>query len=326
MTTATKTRALQTKRIQALVWLLACAMVVAMAGLLSADDTSSVTSQTSVEAKADRDPAIDDPYGINTKPKVSEGIGVDDHIGQFVSGDQSFDNHENNRVRFGHFFDGEQPVMLSFNYSDCPKLCSVQLQNMTSCLREVDFEVGKDFQLVSVSIDPNEQTSRSRATREKFMGQYNRPESESGWHFLTGDRDQIESLTNETGFRYKYVREQKLFSHPPVFILLSPKGKIVRYIHGLNYDPVTIRRALIESAEGKIGSPINQLAYGLGCFVFDESTGKYTMQAMSIMRIGGLLTAGGLLLGLTPYWFFTNRKRKNSEASMLEPPSVPQQL
>ena len=125
--------------------------------------------------------------------------------------------------------------MLSFNYSNCPKLCSVQLQNMTSSLREIDFEVGKDFQLVSVSIDPNEQTSRARATREKFMGQYNRPDSESGWNFLTGDRDQIESLTNQCGFRYKYVREQKLYSHPPVFILLSPKGKIVRYIHGLKY-------------------------------------------------------------------------------------------
>lgn len=328
MTSATKTRALQTQRIQALVWLLACAMVVAMAGLLNADDTDPVEEMTpvKVEAKADQDPAIDDPYGINKKPKVSEGIGVDDHIGQFVSGDQSFDNQDNNHVRFGHFFDGEQPVMLSFNYSNCPKLCSVQLQNMTSCLREIDFEVGKDFQLVSVSIDPNEQTSRSRATREKFMGQYNRPESESGWNFLTGDRDQIESITSETGFRYKYVREQKLYSHPPVFILLSPKGKIVRYIHGLDYDPVTIRRALIEAAEGKIGSPINQLAYGLGCFVFDETTGKYTMQAMSIMRIGGLLTAGCLLLGLVPYWFFSGRNKNNAEAPAVEPSTVPQQL
>jgi len=219
-------------------------------------------------------------------------------------------------------------VMLSFNYSNCPKLCSVQLQNMTSCLREMDFEVGKDFQLVSVSIDPNEQTSRARESREKFMGQYNRPESEAGWHFLTGDRDQIESLTKECGFRYKYVREQKLYSHPPVFILLSPKGKIVRYIHGLSYDPVTMRRALIESAEGKIGSAINQLAYGLGCFVFDESTGKYTMQAMAVMRIGGGITAGLLLLCLAPYWFFSNRKKVKTDSSdpSIDPTPVPQQL
>ncbi len=298
---------------------------------------SSVKAETEAETSSDNSTSentaaetapSDDPYGINKKPKVSEGIGVDDHIGQFVSGDQGFDDHNNNHVRFGHFFDGSQPVMLSFNYSNCPKLCSVQLQNMTSSLREIDFEVGKDFQLVSVSIDPNEQTSRARATREKFMGQYNRPDSESGWNFLTGDRDQIESLTNECGFRYKYVREQKLYSHPPVFILLSPKGKIVRYIHGLKYDPVTIRRALIESAEGKIGSPINQLAYGLGCFVFDESTGKYTMQAMAIMRIGAGLTAGLLVLCLAPYWFLSNRKKALADNNEPTPESaaVPQQL
>lgn len=327
MTSTAKTRTLQTARNCVVVWLLVCAAVIAMGSLLNADE-----SQPPLATKADAvnetsDPATDDPYGINKKPEASEGIGVDDHVGEFVSGDQSFDDHDNNHVRFGHFFDGDQPVMLSFNYSNCPKLCSVQLQNMTSCLREMDFEVGKDFQLVSVSIDPNEQTSRARETREKFMGQYNRPESESGWHFLTGDRKDIQSLAKECGFRYKYVREQKLYSHPPVFILLSPKGKIVRYIHGLSYDPVTMRRALIESAEGKIGSPINQLAYGLGCFVFDETTGKYTMQAMAIMRIGGLLTAGGLLVCLVPYWFFNSRNKNRVQATSPTPDTstVPQQ-
>lgn len=335
MKSATKTRNSDQQRSLAFFWFLICAIVLAAASSASIAnaDTAKAKTATDVASSDDQtatpeESADDDPYGINKKPKVSEGIGVDDHIGQFVSGDQSFNDHNNNHVRFGHFFEGEQPVMLSFNYSNCPKLCSVQLQNMTSCLREVDFEIGKDFQLVSVSIDPNEQTSRARDTREKFMGQYNRPESESGWHFLTGDRDDIVSLADECGFRYKYVREQKLFSHPPVFILLSPKGKIVRYIHGLDYDPVTMRRALIESAEGKIGSAINQLAYGLGCFVFDETTGKYTMQAMTIMRIGGGLTAGLLVLFLAPYWFFSSRNKANSKPddSTSESVAVPQQL
>lgn len=329
MKSATKTRTSLQERSIAFFWFLACAIALMLVSASMAKaETATEQGSSETQTVAPQDSASEDPYGINKKPKVSEGIGVDDQIGQFVSGDQSFNDHNNNRVRFGHFFDGDQPVMLSFNYSNCPKLCSVQLQNMTSCLREVDFEIGKDFQLVSVSIDPNEQTSRSRDTREKFMGQYNRPDSESGWHFLTGDRDDIVSLADECGFRYKYVREQKLFSHPPVFILLSPKGKIVRYIHGLNYDPVTMRRALIESAEGKIGSPINQLAYGLGCFVFDETTGKYTMQAMTIMRIGGGLTAGLLVLCLAPYWFFSSRSKSKAGAadSSKEPVAVPQQL
>jgi protein SCO1/2 len=295
---------------------LGCLMSVALAGAQEEGGTAEATPATT--SSADNQPLAvgdDDPYGVNQKPKAAEGIGVDDYTGETIVGDATFNDHNNNRVRFVDLFDGKRPIMLSFNYSNCPKLCSVQLQNMVSTLREVDFEVGQDFQVVSISIDPTEQTSRSRDTRELYMGQYNRPESADGWHFLTGDRKDIEDLARQTGFRYKYLREQKLYSHPPVFILVSPEGKIVRYIHGLNYDAVTIRRALIESAKGKIGSAINQLAYGLGCFVFDESTGKYTMQAMGIMRIGGLLTAALLLICLAPYWFFKRRQPGEAESS-----------
>ena len=171
---ATKTITSSRERSIAFFWFLICAIALAVVNSATMAKAQTAAEQDSTEQQsvATEDPAIDDPYGINKKPKVSEGIGVDDHIGQFVSGDQSFNDHDNNHVKFGHFFGGDQPVMLSFNYSNCPKLCSVQLQNMTSCLRDVDFEIGKDFQLVSVSIDPNEQTSRARDTREKFMGQY----------------------------------------------------------------------------------------------------------------------------------------------------------
>ena len=128
---------------------------------------------------------------------------------------------------------------------------------------------------------------------------------------MTGDEDDIQLLADICGFRYKYVREQKLYSHPPVFILISPEGKIVRYIHGLNYDAGTIEQALVESAEGKIGSPINILNYGLGCFTFNESTGRYTFQAMAIMRIGGAFTAILLLGTLVPYWLFRRGTKKD---------------
>ena len=254
---------------------------------------------TSSESKGD-----DDPYGLNKTPEAAKNIGVDSHIGDFLEMDLAFNDEQNRRVKIGDYFDGKQPVMLSFNYSNCPKLCSVQLENMTSTLRELDFKVGKDFQIVSVSIDPMEQTSRARKTKELYTQQYNQEGTENGWHFLTGDRDEIVALADICGFRYKYVREQKLYSHPPVFILISPEGKIVRYIHGLDYDKKTIELALIESAEGKIGSPINILSYGIGCFTFNESTGKYSFQAMAIMRIGGAITAILLMVTLVPYWFF----------------------
>ena len=271
----------------------------------NADRTTEQSKSEQQKSEQPGGPVVDDdPYAIRNLPEEAEGIGVDPREGEILNLDVQFHDDKNSFVRMSDLFNGKQPVMLSFNYSNCPKLCSVQLENMTMALREVDFKIGKDFQLISISIDPTEQTSRARETKAKYEKLYNQPESANGWHFLTSKREDIAFMADQCGFRYKYVPQQKLYSHPPVFILLSPEGKIVRYIHGLDYDPDTIKLALIEAAAGKIGSPINILSYGLGCFSFNESTGKYTFQAMAIMRIGAALTAFGLLFGLVPYWFF----------------------
>lgn len=244
------------------------------------------------------------------KPEVTENTGVDEKEGIVVPMELMFRDTDGRLVELGSIFDGTQPVLLSFNYSNCPKLCSVQLENMTLTLREVAkrFKVDDDFQVISLSIDPNEQTTRLRETRDKYVSLYNKVGTENGWHFLTGDRKSIARLTDVCGFRYRYIARQKHFSHPPVFILLSPEGKIVRYIHGLKYDVATMEQAFIEAAEGKIGSPINRLSYGMGCFIFDESTGKYTFQAMAIMRIGALATVVALVASLVPYWLLSRRR------------------
>ena len=237
-------------------------------------------------------------------PDAEKGTGVEEKLGDVIDLDVSFRNERDSKVQLAQYFVGKQPVVLSFNYSNCPKLCSVQLENMAMSLRKIDLKVKDDFQVVSVSIDPLEQIKRARESKAKFVTVYGDQDSADGWHFLTGKRAAIEQLTDQCGVKYKYIPHQKLYSHPPVFILLSPEGKIVRYIHGLDYEPVTIKRALVEAAQGKIGSSINRLTYITGCFLYDESSGKYTPQAMGIMRIGGAVTAIALLIGLIPYWFF----------------------
>lgn len=242
-------------------------------------------------------------------PDAEKGTGVDEKLGEIIDLGIYFRDDKDRKVRIGDFFDGKQPVVLSFNYSNCPKLCSVQLENMAMSLRKIDFKVKDDFQVISVSIDPLEQVSRARESKKNFVSVYGDEDSSDGWHFLVGKRDSIEVLADNCGFKYKYIPHQKLYSHPPVFILLSPEGKIVRYIHGLNYEPVTIKRALVEAAEGKIGSSINRFTYITGCFLFDESTGKYTAQTMGIMRIAGAITAIALILALVPYWFFGAGRR-----------------
>ena len=258
----------------------------------------------------------------NELPEIAKDIGVDDHVGEMIDMDISFTDDKGNFVRMKDLFKLGRPLMLSFNYSNCPKLCSVQLENMTLALRDIDFEIGKDFELVSVSIDPLEQFSRARSSKEKFMLMYNKPESADGWHFLVGKEAAIKYLADICGFRYKYVSHQKLYSHPPVFILVSPKGKIVRYIHGLDYDAKTIELALVEAAEGKIGSAINWFSYSLGCYLYDETSGKYSFQAMVFMRLGGLATSVVLLGTLVPYWLRRKGPNLNSEMALESQDSV----
>ena len=251
------------------------------------------------------------------KPEVSENIGVDSMTGDMIPMGLQFRDTDGVLTELGSLFDGKQPVMLSFNYSDCPKLCSTQLQNMTQTLRAVKkkFKINDHFQMISISIDPNEQTVRLRETQEKYIKQYNEPGTEDGWHFMTGKQAEIKKLADACGFRYRYIARQKYYSHPPVFILISPAGKIVRYIHGLNYEVATIEQALIESAEGKIGSPINWLSYGLGCYVYDESSGQYNFQSMLIMKIGAAITVSVLLVSLVPYWLFSSKANSTDETN-----------
>ena len=253
---------------------------------------------------ADDEAENKDPLGINQVPRATEGTGVEPQIGTMIDPDIHFHDHDNRFVKIGDYF-GDKPLMLSFNYSNCPKLCSVQLENMVKTLARIKFQVGVDFDMVSVSIDPLEQTSRAREQKDKYVHMYNQGESVNGFHFLTGEEEAIDYLADLCGFKYKYVPSQKLYSHPPVFILVAPDGKIVRYIPGLNYERDTIEKALIETSEGKIGgSAFDWASYALGCFVFDESRGKYTFQAMALMRGAGIVTIFGLIFGLAPYWFF----------------------
>ena len=247
----------------------------------------------------------DDPYGARRIPEALVNIGVDDsNNGNVIDFNTPFRDHKNNLVRTGDLFDGTRPVIMSFNYSDCPKLCSVQLENMIDALSQIDLKIGADFQMTSISIDPKETPERSQQQLDIYTRRYNLASAREGLHFLVGEQASIAKITDECGFKYKYVESQKRYSHPPLFLILSPKGKIVRYIHGLDYDPNTMKLALVEAAEGKIGSPLNLASYGLGCFVFDETTGKYTFQAMALMRGAAFLTVFILVITLVPYWFF----------------------
>ncbi|RCS54795.1 SCO family protein [Bremerella cremea] len=247
---------------------------------------------------------------INETPKALEDLTVDEHLNDQLPLDTKFTDHTGNVVRLGDFFDGEKPVILSLNYSNCPMLCQQQLNGLVATLREMKPSVGEDFQIVSISIDPEETPQRARETRKRYYDDYDRSGTGSGWHFLVGSPKSILTMSQATGVKFRYVPEQKEYAHIAVLMLCTPEGRISRYIYGIQFDEPTLRLSLVEASQGKIGSTIDQVI--LTCFMYDETSGRYGPQAVKIMRLGAFATVFCLVIGLTPFWIFRRRRAASS--------------
>ncbi len=239
-----------------------------------------------------------------------EGVGVTEHLGAQIPLDLPFIDSDGSRVTLGDFFDGTRPVILTMNYSDCPKLCSIQLNALVDAMKNMPWDLGKEYRVLTVSIDPHETHDRAYLTRRKYLKDYDRPGTAGGCHFVTSrnERD-IKRLAEVIGFGYRYIPETKLYNHVAVLMICSPEGTVSRYLGTIPYNPQTLRLSLAEAAEGKVGSAMDQFL--LYCFHYDSSTGRYGPAAFRIMRIGGVLTV--LLLGgmMSIYWL--REKRKNTK-------------
>jgi protein SCO1/2 len=245
-------------------------------------------------------------------PEAAQGIGVTEQLGKQLPMNLEFEDDRNRRIRVADLFRDKRPVLLSFNYSTCPKVCVVQLQNLAGELQQIDLVPGRDFEIVSVSIDPTEQASQLAEAKAKFVAAYGKPDTADGWHFLRGSKTSIKALADACGFQYRYIPEQRIYSHPAAFIFCTSDGRISRYLDGLSGNlQQALGPALIEAGQGRIGSLADRVKYFTGCFVFDETTGKYTVSALRLMRLGGLVTVICLIAGITPYWF---RKKFRGQA------------
>ncbi|MFG0334309.1 MAG: SCO family protein [Maioricimonas sp. JB049] len=247
-----------------------------------------------------------------------EGVGVEEHLNAVLPLDETFTNDAGRTIRVRELFDGERPVILSLNYSNCPMLCSLQLNGLMEVLQKLRLDIGDDFQFVSVSIDPLESTIRARETKQRYMKQYGRPGTGHGWHFLTGRKDAIDRLAESVGFGFEYVPERKEYAHAAVFMICTPDGRISRYIYGVQFDPQTVRLSLVEAADGKIGSTLDQVL--LFCFHYDSAAGSYAATAVGIMKFGAGVTVLALLVGLVPLWM---RRRRSTTADTSNPQYSP---
>ena len=274
--------------------------------LLLAGGLATFTAGVAVDAQA-QSPRQDGPQlgdarkGRLLSPEANE-IAVDEMLGGYVDMDLDFVDHEGNEVKLGDYFDGERPVLITLNYYRCPTLCNLQLNGLTRALKEFEWAPGEQYRIVTLSIDPREDTEIAAKKRNTHLEALDRGEVD--WNFLTGEALQIHMLAAQLGIGYAYDAEQDQYAHPAVLMFVSPEGKVARYIYGLEYQPADLKFALIEAADGRVGSPVDKII--LSCFHYDASLGEYGPFAMGIMRLGGVLMI--LIVGI-PLIFVWRRER-----------------
>jgi protein SCO1/2 len=244
---------------------------------------------------------------IEDAPKELDGVGVDEKLGAQVPLNLAYNDADGGAVKLSDIITSRRPVLLTLNYSDCPMLCNLQLDGLVEGLRGVAWSAGDQFDVLTVSINPSEQLERTRAFRDKYLSTYERPTARTGWHFLTGNAQNIEALARAVGFGYRFVPERQEYAHTAVAILLSPDGVVTRYLYGVLYEPRDLRFALVEAAEGKVGSTVDRIL--LYCFHYDATVGKYAPMAANIMRLGGVVTVILLAGILGAYWLRETKSR-----------------
>ena len=240
-------------------------------------------------------------------PKRLESVNVVEHLNAALPLELPFSDSDGKSVTLRDFVSGARPVIFTLNYSDCPMLCSLQLNGLVAALREVDWTAGAEFDIVTVSLNPEESAEQAKRTQQRYVGSYGRPHAVQGWHFLTGSEANINALAHALGFGYGYNEKRKEYVHPAALALVTPSGRIARYLYGIAYAPKTLRLSLVEAAEGKIGSSVDHII--LYCFHYDESEGRYAPAALNIMRLGGGLTAIALAGFLGAFWLRQAKKR-----------------
>lgn len=240
-------------------------------------------------------------------PQELEGVGITEHLNTTIPLDLEFVDDAGRPVRLGDYFDGERPVILSLVYFSCPMLCTLVLNGLTDAMQGISWTPGKEFEILTVSFNPAETHTLAGLKKQNYINEYGRPESAAGWHFLTGTEANIQALTKAVGFGYRWIEETQEFSHAAALFVLTPDGRLSRYLYGIQFEPRPVRFALMEASRGKIGSTIDQVIFY--CYHYDAEAGTYTLAARRVMQLGGLLTV--VILGgwLSAFWIRGGRRK-----------------
>jgi protein SCO1 len=232
----------------------------------------------------------------NEKPPLLREIGFDQKLGDALPLDAPFVDETGAPVRLGDYF-GKRPVVLSLVYFDCPMLCTISLNGLSSALDILSFEPGREFELVSISFEPKEGPAQAAAKKKVQLARYKRPSAAGAWHFLTGRQESIDRVTKAVGFRYAWDAETKQYAHPAGTVIATADGRVSRYLFGIEYAPKDLRLALVESGDGKVGGLVDQAL--LFCYQYNPHTGRYSSAIIGVIKVAAALTVlalGGFIV------------------------------
>jgi len=246
-----------------------------------------------------------------TLPKELKNVGVNDRSGQSVDIESlKFQDETGKEVPLSSYFNQEKPVILTLVYYNCPNLCNYLLNGVVNSLRALEWTIGDEFEMVTVTINPKEKFALAAQKKEKYVNSYGRLKAKNGWHFLTGTEDQINSLAKQVGYGFKYDEKLGEYAHGSAIFVLTPEGKISRTLYGIEFEKKDLKLSLLEASDGKIGNVLDKVL--LFCYGYDPDAKSYSFTIMKIMRFGGtgtLLVFGGYL---TVFWT-RQRKRKSKK-------------
>ena len=237
-------------------------------------------------------------------PQELKNLKVEEKTGEVVNLDLWFQDESGRPVQLKKYFTSQRPVLMTIVYYGCPNLCTLHLNGLADALKTLPMDFKNQFEWVVVSMNHKETSSLAALKKKNYSKHYSFPSSKM--HFLVGNEQNILSLSRGVGFRFRWDKNQKIYAHLPVAYVLTPLGKISRYLYGVVFKPQTLKLSLVEASRGKIGDFVDRAL--LFCFQFDPRRGRYSWYAYNIMRAGGVLTILMMIIFLLPVWLRAYRK------------------
>lgn len=245
-------------------------------------------------------------WAAEKTPPELEGVGIEERLGHNIDLGLSFVDQDGKSVYLKDYFRDEKPVILALVYYSCPNLCNLLLNGLKDTLSSLDWRVGEKFRIVNVSIDPKETPHLASEKRVNYLKALNLPLN-TPWHFLTGKEENIKKLAGDIGFSYKYDKDQGQYAHSAALYVLTPEGKISRYLFGIMFDRKDLKLSLLEASHGKVGNFVDRMI--MFCYHYDPKGRRYSLYATRLMRVGGVVTIVSLIFFLI---FLSRRKRETT--------------